>query len=226
MAMLQTAPLLKDLHVYGLFILFDLLRRVFHCVPVSKIGTQLCDQDACDVAMPQTAPLSKDLHVSRLFIPSLALSSPERSFVSKTGTRLRDQEVCDVAMPRTAPVPQDLHVSCLFTLFNLLWQVLHCHHLYVHSFPKQVHSSVIKMPVMWQCPGQPQCRKIYLYARGLKAHIPSCKHAQKRRVTYSEALNTMLTIVQHAENTQRGNITVSRDGKAVYLQPKPTLDRI
>ena len=110
MAVLQTAPLLKDLHVYGLFILFDLLRQVFHCVPVSKIGTQLCDQDACDVAMPQTAPLSKDLHVSLLFIPSFALSPPERSFVSKTGTQLCDQDACDVAVPRTAPVPQDLPV--------------------------------------------------------------------------------------------------------------------
>ena len=89
-----------------------------------------------------------------------------------------------------------------------------------------MHTSVTKMPVMWPCPGQPHCRKIYLYARGLKAHIPTCKHAQKKRVTYSQALNTMLTIVQHAEDTQRGNITVSREGKPVYLQPKPTLHRI
>ena len=82
------------------------------------------------------------------------------------------------------------------------------------------------MPVMWPCPGQPTCRKIYLYARGLKAHIPSCKHAQRKKVTYSDALNTMLAIVQQAEDTQRGNITVSRNGLSVFRQPKPTLDRL
>ncbi|KAK7500188.1 hypothetical protein BaRGS_00008735 [Batillaria attramentaria] len=82
------------------------------------------------------------------------------------------------------------------------------------------------MPVMWQCPGQPHCRKIYLYARGLKAHIPTCKHAQKRRVSYSDALNTMLDIVQHSEDTQRGNITMSRDGLETFRKDKPALERI
>ncbi|KAL8613726.1 hypothetical protein ACOMHN_029818 [Nucella lapillus] len=82
------------------------------------------------------------------------------------------------------------------------------------------------MPVMWQCTGKPNCRKIYLYARGLKAHIPACKHAQKKKVSYSEALNTMLDIIQHSEDTQRGNITVTREGLPVFKQPKPALDRI
>jgi hypothetical protein len=82
------------------------------------------------------------------------------------------------------------------------------------------------MPVMWACPGQPHCRKIFLYAPGLKAHIEACPFAQKRRVSYGAALSTMLDIIQLAENTQRGNITVVREGKPVYKAEKPLLERV
>ncbi|KAK3097552.1 hypothetical protein FSP39_010702 [Pinctada imbricata] len=95
------------------------------------------------------------------------------------------------------------------------------------QFERQLTTSTSIMPVMWSCPGQPKCRKIYLYAQGLKAHIQSCRHAQSKRVRKRRAeMETILTIIQFVEDRQRGNITIHRRGVPDFRQPTVTLQRI
>ncbi|XP_046573692.1 uncharacterized protein LOC124281762 [Haliotis rubra] len=83
------------------------------------------------------------------------------------------------------------------------------------------------MPVMWKCPGQPTCRKIYLYTRGLKAHIPSCKHALRKEVQKKrEVMETMLSIIHFVEDQQKGNVTVSRLGVPSFRVERPVFSRL
>ncbi|XP_041354576.1 uncharacterized protein LOC121372340 [Gigantopelta aegis] len=67
------------------------------------------------------------------------------------------------------------------------------------------------MPIMWKCPGHPNCKKTYLYVSGMKAHIMTCKHAQKKAVRHKkEEIATMLTIIEFVEDQQKGNVTLAR----------------
>ncbi|KAK7500191.1 hypothetical protein BaRGS_00008738 [Batillaria attramentaria] len=82
------------------------------------------------------------------------------------------------------------------------------------------------MPQKRPCPGEPNCLQVFMYARALKAHVLACRHAQKVRVSYNEAsLGSMLTTVQHSENTELGNIRISRVGVDTYLKRNPVYDR-
>ncbi|KAK3773335.1 hypothetical protein RRG08_023219 [Elysia crispata] len=80
------------------------------------------------------------------------------------------------------------------------------------------------MTIRWQCAGSPHCRKTFLYARGLKAHMPTCKYAQSKKVKERrDELQTMLDIVMFVEDDQRGNITFSRHGQQRFQMGYPKL---
>ena len=83
------------------------------------------------------------------------------------------------------------------------------------------------MPIMWKCPGNPRCKKTYLYVSGMKAHIPSCRYAQKKAVRQKkEELETMLSIIQFVEDQQKGNVTLARKHALSFRWETPIFTRV
>lgn len=74
-------------------------------------------------------------------------------------------------------------------------------------------TSTLAMPVMWPCPGRPQCGKSFLYNQAYKAHLLACKDAKRKRVkAVTAGLNSVLALIWNAENSEWGNITICRSG--------------
>lgn len=73
------------------------------------------------------------------------------------------------------------------------------------------------MPIHWQCPGSPQCMKVYLYAAGLKAHMAACKQAQKRKVRHKrDEIETMISIILFVEDQKKGHVMLCRQHVDIY----------